>query len=260
MAKAVATECQLPFLSVKGPELLGSYVGESEANVRSTFAKARRLANRSKPCGCVLFFDELDSLAPRRGETSSNGNVMDRVVSTLFSELDSRDPDASVFCIGATNRPDLLDPALLRPGRFNRLVYLGVAPENQAAILKAQLGKVRLGESLDFILEGLCRDLPKNLTGADLASVVSGAVVVAMQRLCHRADKELYERIERGEGELTIDDVLASWPEHELEPTVQYNDFITASNDITSSVSESELLHYEQLRDTYDANRQESPG
>jgi hypothetical protein len=133
VAKAVATECGLPFVSVKGPELLGSYVGESEAQVRATFQQARDLARQNQPTACILFFDELDSLAPRRGEQASGGNVMDRVVATLFAELDKHPADGSfVFCMGATNRPDLLDPALLRPGRFDRLVYLGVYVSDQA--------------------------------------------------------------------------------------------------------------------------------
>jgi peroxin-6 len=88
VAKAVATECGLPFVSVKGPELLGSYVGESEAQVCATFQQARDLARQNQPTACILFFDELDSLAPRRGEQASGGNVMDRVVATLFAELD----------------------------------------------------------------------------------------------------------------------------------------------------------------------------
>lgn len=254
----MATECKLPFLSVKGPELLGSYVGESEANLRSTFAKARSLSLNSKPSGCVLFFDELDSLAPRRGESASNGNVMDRVVATLFVELDSRDRDAAVFCIGATNRPDLLDPALLRPGRFNRLVYLGITAEDQTEILKAQLGKLRLDESADDVLERLSPHLPTTLTGADLASIVSGAVVIALDKLCHRADEEILARKDSAKDELSLDDVLASWSEHELQPTVSFHDLLEATHGVTPSVSESELLHYERLRDTYDTHRQQT--
>ncbi|GMH76799.1 hypothetical protein TL16_g07201, partial [Triparma laevis f. inornata] len=124
VAKAVATEMNLPFMSVKGPELLDSYVGGSEANVRKVFDDARRAAKN------ILFFDELDSLAPRRDGTGDSGGVMDRVVSMLLAELDGvgdGNEDGSVFVIAATNRPDLLDNSLLRPGRFDRLVYLGLA-------------------------------------------------------------------------------------------------------------------------------------
>ena len=133
LAKAVATECNLNFLSVKGPELINMYVGESERNVRQVFATARA----ARPC--VIFFDELDSLAPNRGKGADSGGVMDRVVSQLLAELDGMQSSADVFVIGATNRPDLLDPALLRPGRFDRLVYLGVSASHaaQAKILRA---------------------------------------------------------------------------------------------------------------------------
>jgi peroxin-6 len=118
LAKAVATSCSLNFFSVKGPELLNMYIGESEANVRRVFQRARD----ARPC--VIFFDELDSVAPKRGEKGDSGGVMDRIVSQLLAELDGMTEGANgangagdVFVIGATNRPDLLDPALLRPGR-----------------------------------------------------------------------------------------------------------------------------------------------
>jgi peroxin-6 len=114
VAKAVATSCSLNFLSVKGPELLNMYIGESEANVRRIFQRARD----AKPC--VIFFDELDSVAPKRGNQGDSGGVMDRIVSQLLAELDgvASGSAADIFVIGATNRPDLLDPALLRPGRY----------------------------------------------------------------------------------------------------------------------------------------------
>jgi peroxin-6 len=114
LAKAVATSCSLNFFSVKGPELLNMYIGESEANVRRVFQRARD----AKPC--IIFFDELDSVAPKRGNHGDSGGVMDRIVSQLLAELDGMAAGkggADVFVIGATNRPDLLDPALLRPGR-----------------------------------------------------------------------------------------------------------------------------------------------
>lgn len=114
LAKAVASSCSLNFFSVKGPELLNMYIGESEANVRRVFQRARD----AKPC--VIFFDELDSVAPKRGNHGDSGGVMDRIVSQLLAELDGMSSGKTgndVFVIGATNRPDLLDSALLRPGR-----------------------------------------------------------------------------------------------------------------------------------------------
>lgn len=146
LAKAIATEYSLNFFSVKGPELLNMYIGESEANVRRVFQRARD----ARPC--VVFFDELDSVAPKRGNQGDSGGVMDRIVSQLLAELDgmssggggSGGDDESggsggVFVIGATNRPDLLDPALLRPGRFDKMLYLGVSDthDKQLTILEA---------------------------------------------------------------------------------------------------------------------------
>lgn len=136
LAKAIATEYSLNFFSVKGPELLNMYIGESEANVRRVFQRARD----ARPC--VVFFDELDSVAPKRGNQGDSGGVMDRIVSQLLAELDgmSGGEDAGgVFVIGATNRPDLLDQALLRPGRFDKMLYLGVSDthDKQLTILEA---------------------------------------------------------------------------------------------------------------------------
>lgn len=138
LAKAIATEYSLNFFSVKGPELLNMYIGESEANVRRVFQRARD----ARPC--VVFFDELDSVAPKRGNQGDSGGVMDRIVSQLLAELDgmSGGDDGSaggVFVIGATNRPDLLDQALLRPGRFDKMLYLGVSDthDKQLTIMEA---------------------------------------------------------------------------------------------------------------------------
>lgn len=137
LAKAIATEFSLNFFSVKGPELLNMYIGESEANVRRVFQRARD----ARPC--VVFFDELDSVAPKRGNQGDSGGVMDRIVSQLLAELDGmsdgEDTGGGVFVIGATNRPDLLDQALLRPGRFDKMLYLGISDthEKQATILQA---------------------------------------------------------------------------------------------------------------------------
>ena len=137
LAKAIATEFSLNFFSVKGPELLNMYIGESEANVRRVFQRARD----ARPC--VVFFDELDSVAPKRGNQGDSGGVMDRIVSQLLAELDGmsdgEETGGGVFVIGATNRPDLLDQALLRPGRFDKMLYLGISDthDKQATILSA---------------------------------------------------------------------------------------------------------------------------
>lgn len=133
IAKAVAHDWAFTFISVKGPELLNMYVGESEKNIREIFAKARTNAP------AVLFFDEIDSLAPTRGYTSDSSQVMDRIVAQLLTELDGAITLKNVVVIAATNRPDLLDQALLRPGRFDKVIFIDVARtvEEKLNIIKA---------------------------------------------------------------------------------------------------------------------------
>jgi peroxin-6 len=265
VAKAVATECGLPFLSVKGPELLGSYVGESEANVRSTFMQARVLAKQNHPKkACILFFDELDSLAPRRGDSASGGNVMDRVVATFFSELDNQsisiheimdgnndihqENKMHIFFIGATNRPDLLDPALLRPGRIDRLIYLGLAPSDHADILFAQIRKLRLADDPRIMVNAILPLIPANVTGADLSTIATGALQRATERLCDEADKELLLRKqEQPDESLTIDIILDSWSEDRLTPVVTLDDLTLAAKDVSPSVSVKEQEKFEKL-------------
>merc|ERR1719181_407346 len=119
LAKAIANECQANFISVTGPELLTMWFGESEANVRDIFEKARGSAP------CVLFFDELDSIAGQRGGSSGDGGgAADRVINQILTEIDGVGSKKNVFVIGATNRPDIIDPALMRPGRLDQLIYI----------------------------------------------------------------------------------------------------------------------------------------
>lgn len=250
IAKAVATECNLPFLSVKGPELLGSYVGESEKNVREVFARARNIAAKNTPPASVLFFDELDSLAPRRGgQSSGGGSVMDRVVASLFAELDEKRDTCIVFVLGATNRPDLLDPALLRPGRLDRKIYLGLPQgvDEQSQILKKHLSKLRLNGDASELAEAVAQNLGgRRLTGADLSVVASAALLTATERLCQQADQELVQRQQGGE-QITLDQVLQSWDEDRLEPVVTLSDLLEASKNVMPSVSAEEIERYEQL-------------
>merc|ERR1711975_116045 len=128
LAKAVANECQANFISVKGPELLTMWFGESEANVRETFQKARAAAP------CVLFFDELDSIASARGGGGGDaGGAGDRVINQILTEMDGVGSKKQVYIVGATNRPDILDPAITRPGRLDQLIYIPLPDEPSRA-------------------------------------------------------------------------------------------------------------------------------
>ena len=221
LAKAVATECSYSFISVKGPELLNMYVGQSEENVRQVFSRARQ----AQPC--ILFFDELDSLAPNRGGAGDGGGVMDRVVSALLAEMDSLER-LEVIVVAATNRPDLVDPALLRPGRLERLVYLGVTndPGQQLLILTALTKKLQLAPDAD--LKSLAEKLPPGLTGADLSSLVSQAALAAVERCIQ---------------------VIEAGGQSELQGVGQ-EDFLAALNNIRPSVSPQDLAYYENLRNS----------
>lgn len=282
VAKAVARECGLSFLSIKGPELLGSYVGESEANIRAVFDAARSAAMTpvSSPLkdgksggysgASILFFDEIDSLAPRRGNTGHGDGVMDRVVATLLSELDGgggiggygpgkrESRSAHVVVIGATNRPDLLDPSLLRPGRFDRLLYLGPAKtkEHCLKILLAQTRKFRFedGCAPDTVLEIAMQSFPPTLSGADLSAVASGALMRGLKRVCDQIEEEARSiNLEKGFNEgsemaIDIDDVMESWPAEKLQPVLTTDDFIEAAKDIVPSISSQDLKRFEELQ------------
>ncbi|MEM4409214.1 MAG: CDC48 family AAA ATPase, partial [Candidatus Caldarchaeum sp.] len=170
LAKAVATESQANFISVKGPEVLSKWVGESEKAVREIFRKARETAP------CIVFFDELDSIAPRRGIHTDAG-VTDRIVNQLLTEMDGMQTLKGVVVMGATNRPDILDPALLRPGRFDRVLYVP-PPDKTArlAIFRIHTREMPLDE--DVNLETLA-SVTEGYTGADIEAVVREAAMLA---------------------------------------------------------------------------------
>ncbi|XP_041839160.1 peroxisome assembly factor 2 isoform X2 [Melanotaenia boesemani] len=228
LAKAVATECSMTFLSVKGPELINMYVGQSEENIREVFHRARSAAP------CVVFFDELDSLAPSRGRSGDSGGVMDRVVSQLLAELDTLHSSAGVFVIGATNRPDLLDQSLLRPGRFDKLVYVGISEDRvaQLQVLQAVLRKFQLDPAVD--LQEVVDRCPARMTGADLYALCSDAMTSAIKR-----------KIALIDGGLDSEDspVLLS-----------VDDFSAALENFTPSVSDQELLRYQNIQQKLAAN------
>ena len=137
LAKAIANECQANFISIKGPEMLTMWFGESEANIREVFDKARQASP------CVLFFDELDSIAKSRGGGAGDaGGAADRVINQILTEMDGMGAKKNVFIIGATNRPDIIDGAIMRPGRLDQLIYIPLPDEeSRISILKANLRK-----------------------------------------------------------------------------------------------------------------------
>merc|ERR1719432_657340 len=174
MAKAVANECQANFISVKGPELLTMWFGESEANVRNVFEKARSAAP------CVLFFDELDSIAKSRGGTSGDaGGASDRVINQILTEMDGMGSKKNVFIIGATNRPDIIDPAILRPGRLDQLIYIPLPDEkSRKSILKSNLRKTPIAKTVDL---NYMAKVTKGFSGADLTEICQRAVKLAIR-------------------------------------------------------------------------------
>ncbi|XP_048486153.1 peroxisome assembly factor 2 [Plutella xylostella] len=232
VAKAVSTEMNVSFLSVKGPELLNMYIGQSEENVRKVFSTARA----SSPC--IVFLDELDALAARRGAAGDSGGAADRLVSQLLAELDGvatgedADPTSFVFIIGATNRPDLLEPSLLRPGRLDKLIYVGpyCGVEEKTKVLKSlcRSHNVDAAVSLELVAEAL----PERVTGADLLQVVSTARAAAVRALVHKLQQGLLK-----ESELSADSVVIS-----------VSDMQRGVAAFRCSVTDEELAYYEALK------------
>ncbi|MDP6459497.1 MAG: AAA family ATPase, partial [Candidatus Hydrothermarchaeota archaeon] len=172
LTKAVANKSEANFISVKGPEFLSKWVGESEKAVRETFRKARQASP------CIVFFDEIDAIAPVRG-AGSDSHVTERVISQLLTELDGLEELQGVVIIAATNRPDILDTALLRPGRFDRLLEVP-SPDLEArkAIFKIHTEKKPLAGDVSIdVLAGKT----EGYTGADIAAVCNEAVMLAIR-------------------------------------------------------------------------------
>ncbi|TFK73222.1 AAA-domain-containing protein [Pluteus cervinus] len=258
LAKAVANESKANFISVKGPELLNKYVGESERAVRQVFSRARA----SSPC--VIFFDELDALVPRRDESLSESSA--RVVNTLLTELDGLDARKSVYVIAATNRPDIIDPAMVRPGRLDKLLYVDLpSADERVEIVRTMTRKVPLGviktgsgmndvsgiagyddtqsvENVKLEVERLVREKCGGYSGADLASVVREAGVVALKRTLGALDK--LEDESMGVGVMVE-------KERTLSVVVLVSDFEVALGKVQPSVSVAQRRRYEALRSKF---------
>ncbi|MFW9904976.1 MAG: CDC48 family AAA ATPase [Candidatus Thorarchaeota archaeon] len=172
LAKAVAHETQANFISIKGPELLSKWVGESEKGIREVFRKARQAAPS------IIFFDEIDSIAPVRGKSFDSG-VTERMISQFLTELDGLEELKGVVVIAATNRPDMIDPALLRPGRFDKIISIGLPDQpSRLEILKIHTRDVPLAADSD--LDELSKKT-ENFSGADLAVLCQEAVLNAIE-------------------------------------------------------------------------------
>jgi len=175
LARAVATESESNFINVKGPEFLSKWVGESEKAVRETFRKARQAAP------CVVFFDELDAITPTRSGGFGDSHVTERMISQLLTELDGLEDLKDVVVIGATNRPDIIDTALLRPGRFDRLIYVEPpTSEARKLIFNIHLRDVPLDDDVDF--EKLVGET-EDYTGADIAGVCTDAKMLCVREV-----------------------------------------------------------------------------
>ena len=238
MAKAIANECQANFISIKGPELLSMWFGESSANIRELFDKARAAAP------CVLFFDEIDSIASARASNTGDSGAADQVVNQLLTEMDGMDSKKNVFIIGATNRPDTIDPAIVRPGRLDQLIYIPLPDEkSRLAILKSCLRKAPISEAID--LEYLAKSTP-GFSGADLTEIC--------QRACKLAIRECIEfeirREKENEGSSVMDD-----DDYDPVKEISKDHFEEAMRFARRSVSDSDIRRYERFAESLQLSR-----
>ncbi|XP_046736209.1 nuclear valosin-containing protein-like isoform X2 [Diprion similis] len=226
LAKAIANEAGINFISVKGPELLNMYVGESEKAVRQCFIRARNSAP------CVIFFDELDALCPKRSE--GDNSATSRVVNQMLTEMDGVEGRRGVFLMAASNRPDIIDPAVLRPGRLDRILYVGLPnPTDRVDILRALTKngvKPKLATDVDLAQIGFSEKCD-GYSGADLAALVREAGLEALKELINGY---------QGPVEVAMRHIG------------------TALDKIRPSVQENEIKHYEKLRKIYSPVKDDS--
>ncbi|KAG7193234.1 uncharacterized protein KQ657_000996 [Scheffersomyces spartinae] len=233
LAKAVANESRANFISIKGPELLNKYVGESERAVRQVFQRARA----SVPC--IIFFDELDALVPRRDTSLSESSS--RVVNTLLTELDGLNDRKGVFVIGATNRPDMIDPAMLRPGRLDKTLYIELPTAlERHEILNTLVRANHTPTATNVNLEQIANaEKCRNFSGADLSSLVREASVLALKKKFFRG-QQIQQLDASGffeEEEKEVDEDIL----------VTNEDFEQALESIRPSVSDRDRAKYEKL-------------
>ncbi|PVD22692.1 hypothetical protein C0Q70_15947 [Pomacea canaliculata] len=241
LAKAIANECQANFISIKGPELLTMWFGESEANVRDIFDKARAAAP------CVLFFDELDSIAKARGgNVGDGGGAADRVINQLLTEMDGMSAKKNVFIIGATNRPDIIDPAILRPGRLDQLIYIPLPDEkSRVQILKANLRKSPVAKDVD--LDYLAK-VTHGFSGADLTEICQRACKLAIRASIEAEIRYEKERAQNPDADMEVED-------YDPVPEIIRAHFEEAMKFARRSVSDNDIRKYEMFAQTLQQSR-----
>ncbi|KAG7336484.1 cell division cycle protein 48 [Nitzschia inconspicua] len=256
LAKAIANEAGANFISIKGPELLTQWFGESEANVRELFDKARAASP------CILMFDEMDSIAKTRGSGGGGSSEAgDRVINQILTEIDGVGARKNVFVIGATNRPDILDPAVIRPGRLDQLIYIPLPDlKSRMAIFKAQLRKAPVDPEID--IEVLARST-HGFSGADIAEICTTASKLAIREAILDAE----ERAKKAEAASDEDDgeqADSSKSSGEATKAVGEKMLITkrhfnfAMSRARRSVSEKDLALFEEFAEKQKAGRGEA--
>ncbi|KAF8474978.1 P-loop containing nucleoside triphosphate hydrolase protein [Kalaharituber pfeilii] len=231
LAKAVANESKANFISVRGPELLNKYVGESERAVRQVFTRARASAP------CVIFFDELDALVPRRDDALSDASS--RVVNTLLTELDGLSDRAGVYVVGATNRPDVIDPAMLRPGRLDKALLIDLPTKPERSEILKTLTRKRTPLAPDVDLDSIAADERcDGFSGADLAALVREAAMNTLKR-------NVFVEMVRGDGRVEpgVNEVQDGGQEFVVEAV----DFERAFQAVKPSVSKEQRGQYRKL-------------
>ncbi|XP_035810610.2 transitional endoplasmic reticulum ATPase isoform X2 [Amphiprion ocellaris] len=240
LAKAIANECQANFVSIKGPEMLTMWFGESEANVRDVFDKARQAAP------CILFFDELDSIAKSRGGGAGDaGGAADRVINQILTEMDGMSDKKNVFIIGATNRPDIIDAAILRPGRLDQLIYIPLPDKpSRRAILNANLRKSPVARDVDLeYLSGIT----DGFSGADLTEIC--------QRACKLAIRESIEAEIKAERQRQNRPGIPMDEDFDPVPEIRKDHFEEAMRFARRSVSDNDIRKYEMFAQTLQQSR-----
>jgi len=252
LAKAIANECSSNFISIKGPELLTMWFGESEANVREVFDKARMASP------CILFFDELDAIAKARGGSMGDaGGAGDRVMNQLLTEMDGINPQKQVFFIGATNRPDIIDPALKRPGRLDQTIFIDLPDfASRVAVFKSCMRKSPVDPDVD--LEWFA-ERTEGYSGADLHGVCKLAARIAIRyTINYEVDKEKKKAKKR-------EDFTARGEDYDSEndeefkgdpiPTLTKKMLMLALREVKPSVSRAQYQTYLDMKKKFDAEQ-----